>query len=360
MTKFEPFRTLRLLSSSVVVRIAVVTIMVIVMFLVFMLNPTFANKYLLYAKEKNSSMQIGPDLISANIEDQQNRRQISNKLVILTFGDIHKSQFATARPILDKYNFKGSFFVPCDMVGEGSRMDWDDIKTLYNEGHAIQAKSDDNLIDLSRDKLDSEVSQPKECLSAHGLNPSTITTFAVRHGNAVSNSTVINMVAKYYDMAINGFSNLMRLNCTGYEDQPNSQRVGSDELSSLVTSPRHQTDCRTFYDDGSITDANRYSIREWNHNAKDRKYAYNSTSIFNTFVQVVNSQTKYNNNGVINAIPLIAYHNIDNNRGKSSTDTSLFEAEMKYLHDNGFKVITINDLAYDEMSNRLYVKNTLQ
>ena len=115
-------------------------------------------------------------------------------MVILTFGDIHKSQFIAVKPILDPYGFKGSFFVPCDMVGDGSRMDWNDIKMLYNQGHDIQAKSDDNLIDLSRDKLDSEVSQPKECLSEHGIDPATITTFAVRHGNAVSNSTVINTV----------------------------------------------------------------------------------------------------------------------------------------------------------------------
>jgi len=358
MTKLESLFTSRLLSHSAVVRIAIITIMAIAMFLVFMPNPSFASKYLLYAKEKNSSLQIDLDLISANSEDQQNPKQISHKLVILTFGDIHKSQFAIARPILDKYNFKGSFFVPCDMVGEGSRMDWNDIKTLYNEGHDIQAKSDDNLIDLSRVKLDSEVSQPKECLSAHGIDPAAITTFAVRHGNAVSNSTVINTVAKYYDMAINGFSNLMRLNCTGYEDLPNSHRAGNGEFTALVTSPRHQTDCRTFFDDGSITDANRYSIREWNHNARDMKFDHNSTAIFNNFIQVVNSQSEYNSNtDGINAIPLIAYHNIDNNMARSSTNIDLFRAEMKYLHDNGFKVITMKDLGYDEMSNRLYVKN---
>jgi hypothetical protein len=150
----------------------------------------------------------------------------------------------------------------------------------------------------------------------------------------------------------------MRLNCTGYEDVPNPQRIGSGELVSLVTSPRHQTDCRTFFDDGSITDANRYSIREWNHNAKDAKLDHNSTAIFNNFVEVVNSQSEYNSNkdGVINAIPLIAYHNIDNNMARSSTNIDLFKAEMKYLCDNGFKVITMKDLGYDEMSNRLYVK----
>jgi hypothetical protein len=320
---------------------------------------------ILYAKAKVNifrNNKAANDIITNNNEVRQNQKQVTNRVVILTFGDIHKSQFTTAKPILDQYGFKGSFFVPCDMVGGASRMDWNDIKSLYNEGHDIQAKSDDNLIDLSRVKLDSEVSQPKKCLSEHGIDPATITTFAVRHGNAVSNTTVINTVAKYYDMAINGFSNLMRLNCTGYEDVPNPQRiVGSGELVSLVTSPRHQTDCRTFFDDGSITDANRYSIREWNHNAKDRKFNHNSTAIFNNFIQVVNDQSEYNNNtdGVINAIPLIAYHNIDNNMTRSSTDISLFEAEMKYLHDNGFKVLTMKDLGYDEMSNHLYVKNML-
>jgi len=317
---------------------------------------------ILYAKGKANTIRDDTaeyDVITARVP--QNQKQVTNKVVILTFGDIHKSQFTTARLILDQYGFKGSFFVPCDMVGEGSRMDWNDIKTLYNEGHDIQAKSDENLIDLSRVRLDSEVSQPKECLSEHGINPATITTFAVRHGNAVSNSTVINTVAKYYDMAINGFSNLMRLNCTGYEDPPNQQIVGRGELSALVTSPRHQTDCRTYFDDGSITDANRYSIREWNHNAKDAKFDHNSTAIFNNFMQVVNSQSDYNNNtdGTINAIPLIAYHNIANNMARSSTNIELFRTEMKYLHDTGFKVITMRDLGYDEMSNRLYVKNIL-
>ena len=85
------------------------------------------------------------------------------------------------------------------------------------------------------------------------------------------------------------------------------------------------------------------------------------TAIFNNFTQVVNDQSEDNNNtdGVINAIPLIAYHNIDNNMAASSTNIDLFRAEMKYLHDNGFKVLTMKDLGYNEMSNHLYVKNML-
>ncbi len=291
-------------------------------------------------------------------EDMQNQEQVTNKVVILTFGDVHKSQVTIAKPILDQYGFKGSFFVPCEMVGGDSHMDWNDIETLYNEGHDIEAKSDKNLIDLSADNLDFQVIQPKKCLSEHGIDPNTVTTFAVRHGNAVLNSTVISTVAKYYNMAINGFSNLMRLDCSGYEDQ-NGRDLPKGELTRLLVSSSHQTDCRTFDEDGKLTSANRYSIREWNHNAKDSKFDHNSTAIFDEFVKVVNSQSKYNDNkdGVINAIPLIAYHDIDNNMDKSSTDVGLFASEMKYLYENGFKVLTMKDLGYDEMSNHLYVKN---
>src|SRR5690348_17554400 len=43
----------------------------------------------------------------------QNNTKISinnlNKLIILTFGDISQTQYTNAKPILDKYGFKGSF-----------------------------------------------------------------------------------------------------------------------------------------------------------------------------------------------------------------------------------------------------------
>ncbi|MGB0026176.1 MAG: hypothetical protein WBP64_05005 [Nitrososphaeraceae archaeon] len=195
-------------------------------------------------------------------------------------------------------------------------------------------------------------------MSEHGIDPNTVTTFAVPHGNAVLNSTVINTIAKYYGMSINGFSNLMRLDCSGYEGQK-GQEMTKGELAALLVSPSHQMDCRTYDENGKLTSANRYSIREWTHNAKDMKFDYNSTDIFNNFVQVVNSQSKYNDNknDMINAIPLIAYHSINNDRTRSSTDSDLFASE-KYLYENGFRVITMKDLGFDEMSERLYVKTT--
>jgi peptidoglycan/xylan/chitin deacetylase (PgdA/CDA1 family) len=41
----------------------------------------------------------------------------NNKIVILTFGDGWKTQFTAAKPILDKYGFKASFFITCTFVG---------------------------------------------------------------------------------------------------------------------------------------------------------------------------------------------------------------------------------------------------
>jgi predicted nicotinamide N-methyase len=78
-------------------------------------------------------------------------------------------------------------------------------------------------------------------------------------------------------------------------------------------------------------------------------------------------QSQYNTNGTINAIPIIAYHNIDYKNSSNSsnilpewldstTDVNLFEQEMKYLHDNGFEVLTMSDLGYNHTTNRLCIK----
>jgi hypothetical protein len=35
---------------------------------------------------------------------------------------------------------------------------------------------------------------------------------------------------------------------------------------------------------------------------------------------------------------------------------NLFDAEMKYLYDNGFTVLTMADLGYDESTHQLYIR----
>jgi hypothetical protein len=88
--------------------------------------------------------------------------------------------------------------------------------------------------------------------------------------------------------------------------------------------------------------------------------------MFQKFVNAVNTENIYNKDGIVRAIPIIVYHTLVNYRDLSysnrpiDTTVNLFDAEMRYLYDNGFKVITMSDLGYDYSSNSLYIKNTNQ
>jgi peptidoglycan/xylan/chitin deacetylase (PgdA/CDA1 family) len=62
----------------------------------------------------------------------------SNKVVMINFDDGRKSQLIYAKPILDKYGFKASFFIICGRVGtEPSSMNWQDIAELKKDGMDI-------------------------------------------------------------------------------------------------------------------------------------------------------------------------------------------------------------------------------
>ena len=105
-----------------------------------------------------------------------------------------------------------------------------------------------------------------------------------------------------------------------------------------------------------MTYANRYSIKEWSHDSADKEFLDNDKKTFEEFLEVVNSQSNFNKNGIIKAIPIIAYHDLDyDDRISGSTNVNLFDAEMKYLYDNGFTVLTIADLEYNENTHQLLI-----
>ena len=255
----------------------------------------------------------------------------TNKVVILTFGDTLKSQITNAKPILDKYGFKGSFFITCLSVGSSkSDLTWQDISALQKDGQDIESKAMTHrkMTQLSPSDLNYEIAGSKKCLANHGINATAIATI---HGIGRNNGTLIDEIGKYYNLAVNGFGKLMPLHCTRYDD--------------YMIQYSNQTNCRTYLGDGTLTDVNRYSLREWSHNSIDQANSHNDLKSFEMFVHEVNIQDKYNKaSGPILAIPIVAYHRIDNNKTPDSTDVTLFDREMKYLHDNAFKVLTVNDL----------------
>ena len=271
----------------------------------------------------------------------------TNKAVILDFYDNDIGQFTYAKPILDKYGFKGTFFIVCNWASSHNpeRMTWQEINQLYREGHDIESHTmTHKLLDgLSATALDYEVGQSKQCIHDHlGIYP---TVFSPPHDRGWDNATVINTIAKYYYLSIGGFVNdVMFLDCHGWKRQQQEHS--------------NQRDCRPYSDNGTLNYASRYDIKE---NAGAQGHS-NDTLIFDRFANLVNREAILNSNNntkPINSVLILGYHNLNDIQTMQidAMDAALFDKEMKYLHDNGIRVITMSDLGYDENSKYLYVKN---
>jgi peptidoglycan/xylan/chitin deacetylase (PgdA/CDA1 family) len=270
-------------------------------------------------------------------KSSDNKRS-TDKAVSFIFSDGLKSQFTNAKPILDKYGFKATFDLICNNVDKkDGYMNWKDIKTLHDEGHDIGSHSMSHvrLTDLSKKSIEFEIGKSKKCLEDYGLKP---TSFEYPYSTGSDNKTIVNIVAKYYELATRGNDPLMFLRCDGMKQYG-------------------QKDCKTYTDNGTPTYANKYSIRNWSHDFEKVENSYTDPQALERFIEVVNSQSRYNKDGTIEAIPIIMYHGIGDNKKDSVTDIDLFQKEMKYLYDNKFNVITISDFAYNEKHDYLYIKD---
>jgi peptidoglycan/xylan/chitin deacetylase (PgdA/CDA1 family) len=264
----------------------------------------------------------------------------SQKLVILNFDDGRESQFVNAKPVLDKYGFKATFYIVCNYVeNKPGFMDWKQIRELYDEGNDIGSHSMNHahLSKLSKKEIKFEVGESKMCLEDHGIR---VTSFAFPFNEGANNKEVISSVSKYYDLARTAGSPVTYLHCDGWKNQSS------------------QKDCRTFTKNEDLTFANRYSIRGWSHDMSRIANAYTDDDLLKRFINVVNTQTEYNKGEAIKAIPIVIYHRAGDNAPNYNTDIDLFKREMSYLHDNNFQVITMRDLGYEQQGDYLYVKST--
>ena len=211
-----------------------------------------------------------------------------------------------------------------------------EIKALHDGGNDIGSHSMSHvrLTNLSKISIEYEVGNSKKCLQDYGINP---VSFEYPFSVGSDNKTVVEIVAKYYDLATRGNDPLMFLRCDG-------------------TVQYDQKNCKTYTDNGTPTYANKYSIRNWSHDFEKVENSYSEDQALQRFIDVVNSQSKYNKEGIVKAIPIIMYHGIGQSKIDSITNVDLFQKEMKYIYDNNFKVITISQLGYDAKNNYLYLK----
>src|SRR5215831_16689822 len=118
----------------------------------------------------------------------------ANKVVMINFDYGRKSQLIYAKPILDKYGFKASFFIICGRVGtEPSSMNWQDIAKLKKDGMDIESHSmtHANLNKLSTKALKYEITGSKQCFANHGYNT---TIFGYPFNLGSSNPSIVNLV----------------------------------------------------------------------------------------------------------------------------------------------------------------------
>jgi Polysaccharide deacetylase len=306
-----------------------------------------------------TKVSTGNTIPNDNVSANRANDGVNNKVVIINFDDSFKSQSLYAKPILDKYGFKATFFEVCNWIGSlpKSKENWNDIAALKQDGMDIESHTmtHAHLNALSTTDLNYQIGQSKQCFLDHGfITP----IFAYPYSEGSQNNTIVKTVAKNYNLARtdSGYP-LTFLHCDGSKNHP-------------------QTDCKTYASNGGkLTFDNKYSIKSWTHRHIDGSYdseqgvcasschSYNNEQMFQIFVAEVNSQLRYNNNGIINAIPIVIYHNLvtypDVSFSKDAAEITinLFDQEMKYLHDNGFKVLTLDQLGYNPINNVLYVKN---
>ena len=267
----------------------------------------------------------------------------NDKVIMINFDDSYKTQMLYAKPILDQYGFKATFFEVCGWVGKNSeRQTWQDVAALQHDGMDIESHTmtHAHLNSVSTSKLYYELGFAKQCFANHGYD---VPIFGYPDNLGSDNKTVVNVVAKYYSLARTGSDPLMFLHCNGFKNHP-------------------QTDCRTFLPDGTLSYVNRYDIRSQSFDHIHSNIALTPTQLFQQFVERVDSQVLHNKGGTINAIPIITYHNLTYsnqiyNELPSTIMVPLFAQMMKYLHDNGFKVLTMNQLGYDNINNVFYIKN---
>ena len=257
------------------------------------------------------------------------------KAAIITFDDGMLSQFTYAKTILDKYNFKATFYIICNSVDKENRMNGNNIQTLEEEGHEIGSHSMNHkrLSKLSEEEMKYEIIQSKRCLENKGFN---VISFSFPYNDGDNNKNILKIVADNYYIARTASEPLMLFQCR-------SENVENDD--------KYENQCHQYSTENNEnefqSDFKRYTITGLSHEAYKKSGGYSDEEMFEQFIEIVESQTKYNTENSINAIPILIYHSVDYSGDDYSVNPDLFEKEMEYLFENGYKIFQMKDIVYD-------------
>jgi peptidoglycan/xylan/chitin deacetylase (PgdA/CDA1 family) len=269
------------------------------------------------------------------------------KAAIITFDDGMLSQYTYAKTILDKYIFKATFYIICNSVDKENRMNWNNIQILEEEGHEIGSHSMNHkrLSKLSEEEMKYEIIQSKRCLQENGFN---VTSFSFPYNDGDNNKNILKIIADNYYIARTASEPLMLFQCR-------SENVEDDDDDDKYENQCHHQYSTENNENELQSDFKRYTLTGLSHEAYKKSGGYSDEEMFEQFIEIVESQTKYNTENSINAIPILIYHSVDYSGDDYSINPDLFEKEMEYLFENGYKIFQMKDIVYNN-EEELHIK----
>jgi peptidoglycan/xylan/chitin deacetylase (PgdA/CDA1 family) len=255
----------------------------------------------------SASTQMRPDnKESESDKSSLNPRTNDDKIAIINFDDNWKSQYQYAKPILDKFQFKATFYVVCDYLDKKNRLSWDQLQSLYREGHEIgsHTMSHANLDHIMTDAAYNEIIQSKNCLEDRDIK---VSSFSYPFNSGDDKSEILDLISRNYEFA----------------------RTAGGDPSDKINSENDES-------------LKQYTIVGWSHDAERKEHLYSDLEMLQKFKEYVNGYSKDDDKG--GHIPIIIYHKIGGDGDPYSTSSDLFESEMSYLYENGFNVITMEQV----------------
>lgn len=249
------------------------------------------------------------------------------KPIVITFDDDWIGQVKYAIPILQKYHYNATFFITCkgpiaqapsfnriDYVNDKIKQSpdittWNNVKLIKSMGYDIEnhGMTHHSLVNQPASILQREIIDSNTCLANHLGSKATI--YAPAYAAPENNDTVDGYMQK-----------------GGYEFARNGYGTGSFQST-------------------------RWDLPTNSMNSLDKEFNHDTQAIMHAFP--VELQKGGNNN-----LPVIVYHNVnflnqtDADWHNSTTTPETFDAEMKYLKDNGYEVHSLRDLKWDEQKGR--------
>lgn len=269
------------------------------------------------------------------------------KAAIITFDDGMLSQYTYAKTILDKYIFKATFYIICNSVDKENRMNWNNIQILEEEGHEIGSHSMNHkrLSKLSEEEMKYEIIQSKRCLQENGFN---VTSFSFPYNDGDNNKNILKIIADNYYIARTASEPLMLFQCR-------SENVEEEDDDDKYENQCHHQYSTENNENELQSDFKRYTLTGLSHEAYKKSGGYTDEEMFEQFIEIVEGQTKYNTENSINAIPILIYHSVDYSGDDYSINPDLFEKEMEYLFENGYKIFQMKDIVYNN-EEELHIK----